>query len=331
MLEIGVGTTIDKLLQECEKRGLASPLVLPEDRHKTLWRVIKENSLSLAHLQKYITSTESRLFDGQILTSTSQEPFGNDLYDIKGVLLSESDHLTILSNLHLKFEEPTYRFESVIELQTDAAGTPISDINKYIRSFTKQWKEDISLNLTTHSADGVFKHWLAVDSPNPTKIALVASQIEGAYPALASIFGPSLRVNTNSIAGRSNSSVLALPISAEHRSMLFTGRKKELAILAQNLRQFVGANIDGAKDVHILHDHVNFLLTSATQQSGADIRSKKPAFKSRHIKNSSESQLSRVVLLRRHMRYMAAGKILPGRTVHGNLLHEFCSRTEEQV
>jgi hypothetical protein len=258
MLEVGVGIRMDKLLQECEKKGLIPPLVLPEDRHKTLWRIIKESSLSLAHLQKYITSTESRLFDGQILTSTSQEAFGNDFYDIKGVLLAESDHVTILSNLHLKFEEPKYRFESVIELQTDSAGSPISDINKYIRSFTKQWKEDISLNLTTHSADGVFRHFLTVDSPNPTKIALVASQIEGAYPAFASIFGSSLLLKTNNMTGNQSTSVVALPLSPEHRSLFFTGRKKELAILAQNLRQFVGTQIDGVQDIHIVHDHVSY-------------------------------------------------------------------------
>ena len=254
---------METLVDECHKLGLAAPFVLPEDKHKTIWRVIKENSLTLAHLQKLITSTESRLFDGQILTSTSQEPYGNDLYDIKGVLLSESDHLTILSNVHLKFEEPKYRFESVIELQTDPLGTPISDINKYIRSFTKQWKEDISLNITSHTSGGVFKHLLAVESRNPAKIALVASQIEGAYPALQSIFGPTLRIQTNHNTNTDQTDIAtrSLPVTEKHRSLIFTGRKKELAMLAQGLRLWVANNFEAAQDVQILHDHVVFLLT----------------------------------------------------------------------
>lgn len=247
---------METVLAECKKRGLSQPLVLPEDRHKTLWRIIKENSLTLAHLSKFITSTESRLFDGQILSSTSQEPFGNDLYDIKGVLLSESDNITILSNLNLKFEEPKYRFESLIELQTDQIGTPITDINKYIRTFTKEWKEDISVNLTSHSTSGRFRHLLAVDSPNPTKIALVASQVEGAYPALASIFGPSLQMSTalKQNTDIPNSNLLMLP--ENQKSLAFTGSKKELPALAQSLRQFMNSQIDSVQDAQIVHDHV---------------------------------------------------------------------------
>ena len=258
MFEVGVGTTMETILAECEKHGLALPLVLPEDKHKTLWRVIKENSLTLAHLQRFITSTESRLFDGQILSSTSQEQFGNDLYDIKGVLLSESDNLTILSNLHLKFEEPKYRFESLIELQTDPLGTPISDINKYIRSFTKEWKEDITVNLTSHSTSGRFRHLLAVDSPNPTKIALVASQIEGAYPALVSIFGPSLLMSTTHKRTTENPNTNLLLLPQDQRSLTFTGSRKELPALAQHLRQFMNSQIESVQDAQIVHDHVGY-------------------------------------------------------------------------
>ena len=55
MLEVGIGTSMETLVDECHKLGLAAPFVLPEDKHKTIWRVIKENSLTLAHLQKLIT------------------------------------------------------------------------------------------------------------------------------------------------------------------------------------------------------------------------------------------------------------------------------------
>jgi len=129
---------------------LEVPFYLEEDRQKTLWRVIKEGSLSMANLQRNIYLTESLLFDGQILTSTSLETFGKDLFDVKSLLLWNNDYISVIGKLHFKFPAKHHTIINKVEI----VGASQESIEEYLslsRKFNKIWKEDVLYDIAKQS------------------------------------------------------------------------------------------------------------------------------------------------------------------------------------
>ena len=96
------------------------PYYMKADKHKTLWRIIKENSLTMTNLYERVELTESRLFDGSILCSGSLEDYGKDIFDIKGILLNENDSISVINKLRLKFPYRSSTLESWIEVDKGA-------------------------------------------------------------------------------------------------------------------------------------------------------------------------------------------------------------------
>lgn len=171
-MEIGIGTKLRDLLKYCQSQGLESPYFMECDLDKTMWRLIKENSLTMANLFPYIRLTESLLFDGTILCSSSLEAYGKELFDIKGIMLAENDNISVINKLHLKFPKKSYSLESRIRIEP---GSPIDtglSFHELLHGFNKEWRDDIRINISQKSQDGAFKHLLKVSSVNRNKVGL---------------------------------------------------------------------------------------------------------------------------------------------------------------
>ncbi len=140
------------------------------DLDKTLWRIIKENSLTMANFFPHIRLTESLLFDGTILCSSSLENYGKELYDIKGILLAENDNISVINKLHMKFRRKSYTLESRIKIEPGSTIGSTLGFHELLHGLNKEWRDDIKVNVSAKYQDGTLRHLLKVSSKNRHKV-----------------------------------------------------------------------------------------------------------------------------------------------------------------
>ena len=84
--------------------------------------------------------TESLLFDGQVLCSTNLDSYGRDLYDIKGVLMAENEHVSVIHKLLVRFPQPEPALLNQVDFPAAKDGSDLLDFFALLKQHTAAWK-----------------------------------------------------------------------------------------------------------------------------------------------------------------------------------------------
>lgn len=232
------------------------PYFTEPDLDKTLWRVLKEQSITLVNLQPYITLTESPLFNSESLLSGSMETFGSESFDIKGVLISENDNLTSIMKVMLKFPKYKQSVLNVVELPNDKTGWTAAHFYSILRKFNKEWKNDVQMDFSLSDKDGGYRHVLKATSSSPEKIELIKTQMQAMNKRAEEAIGLKLKFDTKiSTQDRSETTVELRPI-LDTQQLFFTGKKKEMLTMLQALQLYVNREFSNFNDSTFILDYV---------------------------------------------------------------------------
>lgn len=238
--------------------GLDIPFYMEEDQDKSMWRIIKEQSLTLANLQPYIIFTESPLFNQETLCSGSLETFGNDNYDIKGVLISENDNLTPITKLLLKFPKFDESVINKVELPDDKTGWTAAAYYAILREFNKIWREDIQIDVSRTESSGKFVHVLKVSSSNSEKIRLLKKELEKMNQKISIELGLPIKTSTELTKGHKSEFYQELRESESSDKLFFTGKKMQMLPNLQALQNYVSGEFSWLKEANFKLDYVRF-------------------------------------------------------------------------
>lgn len=232
------------------------PLVNSEDLDKTLWRIIKEQSLTLGNIQPHIVVTESPLFNQETLLSGSLETFGNETYDIKAVLISENDNLTSITKMLLKFPHIKDSVVNIVELPEDQSGWHSSYFYSILRQFNKEWKDDVSVDVSITDKKGKFKHILKATSSCPEKIELLKKEVEKMNKLVEDTIGVKVKSVTKIIDKQTEDSTCLLNELPKTEKLFFTGKKKNMNTMLQSLLTYVKQEFQTIDESMFIFDYV---------------------------------------------------------------------------
>ena len=176
--EVGVGTTLDDIIQYCNDKGLDVPYYIESDRSKTLWRLMKENSMSLHSMMSMIDYTESLLFDGQILSSSNVDNYGKDMYDIKGLLISENDYISVIHKMHMTYNTTKPAIYNNIEFDVSSDGGEMNDVYRVLDEFVSTWRDDIRIHITRQDKRGRVYSTMKISTDSRDKYDVIHRHIE---------------------------------------------------------------------------------------------------------------------------------------------------------
>jgi hypothetical protein len=69
------------------------------DLDKPLWKIVNENSITLASLSKYITNTEGAMSNGTTLFSSPDHEAAPGAFNLKEIMLSENENLNFINKI----------------------------------------------------------------------------------------------------------------------------------------------------------------------------------------------------------------------------------------
>lgn len=261
----------------CKKNGLDIPYFAEEDLDKSLWRLIKEQSLTLANLQPHIVITHSPLFNQETMVSGSMETFGNDNFDLKNILLAENDNLTPITALLLKFPQKTSSVVNTIELPEDLTGWQAAGYYSVLREFNKNWRDDIVVDVSQTGKDGVFKHTLKAASANDDKLQLIKKEIEKMNEKVENELGVPIKKITvlqesTQLAPHEDQNQLQadnhqvkepqnFQSDIPRNKLFFTGKKIELLFMMQALQRYLDSELKTLKEATFTLDYVFVFVT----------------------------------------------------------------------
>lgn len=233
------------------------PFFSESDLDKTLWRVLKEQSLTLANLQPYIMLTESPLFNSESLLSGSMETFGNESFDIKGVLISENDNLCSIMKVMLKFPKHGHSVVNVVELPIDKTGWTAAHFYTVLREFNKEWRNDIQIDVSSTDGNGKFIHVLKASSSSPEKIELIKSHLKALNKRAEDVIGAPLKSEIKQTDEKGwDENLVGLKTNPQSHQLFFIGKKQELLPMLQSLQNYVCRDFKQFEDSTFILDYV---------------------------------------------------------------------------
>lgn len=239
--------------EHCKKIGLEIPYFSEEDLDKILWRLIKEQSLTLANLQPHVIITQSPLFNQETLVSGSLETFGGDNFDLKNILISENDNLTPITGLLLKFPAQRPAIINQVELPPDPSGWQAAEFYSVLRTFNKNWRDDILMDIAETDKTGKFIHILKASNSNPAKLELLKKELEIMNCKLIEELGVKVNYSTKYAADTPIDQVLD---KEDNNKLFFTGKKNHLLFMMQALQSFVDQEFKDLSDATFTLDNV---------------------------------------------------------------------------
>lgn len=243
--------------EHCQKRGLAIPFFSDEDLDKSLWRLIKEQSLTLANLQPHVIVTESPLFNQETLVSGSLETFGNDNYDLKNILISENDNLTPITRLLLKFPARSTSVVNTVQLPQEKSGWQVAGFYSVLRQFNKIWRDDVTVNVSEVEKDGSFVHVLQASTSNPEKLALLRQEVENMNKQVVDELGVDIKCTTEIRDQNDSTPFLEFKASPNTNKLFFTGKKIQLLFMMQALQSYVSQELGSLSEATFSLDYVD--------------------------------------------------------------------------
>jgi hypothetical protein len=122
------------------EHNLEHPFYLRGDLDKPLWKIINENSLSLASLGKHILNTEAVMSNGMTLFSSPDDHTALNAFNLKEIMLIENQNISFINKIELKFNEKKDASRKVITLKADEAGYVVGDLDRIMNEFLKEWQ-----------------------------------------------------------------------------------------------------------------------------------------------------------------------------------------------
>ena len=135
-----IGATLRDILNICETEHLNFPFYMRGDLDKPIWKIINENSITLASLSKFITNTEAVMSNGMTLFSSPDDPTALNAFNLKEIMLTENENLNFINKIEFKFNERKDSTRKVITLKADPSGYIIKDLDSILKSFLDEWK-----------------------------------------------------------------------------------------------------------------------------------------------------------------------------------------------
>ena len=264
-MEVGIGTTLRQIHDHCKKLNLDVPFYTEADLDKSMWRIIKEQSLTMANIQPYIMMTESPLFNQETLCSGSLETFGSDNYDIKGILIAENDNLTPINKLQLKFPKFEESVMNIVELPSDMTGWTAAGYYNILRNFNKTWRDDIQIDISKTDKNGTFYHVLKASSSSHDKIELLMKDLQKMNSQVSHELGYDIKCTTEVTKIHKAETYTELSDYPGSNQLFFTGRKAYMFHMMQSLHSYIANEFSWLKEANFKLDYVAYAHLEAQQ------------------------------------------------------------------
>lgn len=237
-VNVEIGVKVKDLVNYCKENGLETPVFLKSDLEKSMWQILKENSLTLSGLLTRINLIESVLPSGLHLQSHPNSPVNDKFYNLKKLIVNENENILLITNLQFLFNRTAYSLR--VKVKEDYDFEPASldlEINSRINDFVNEWKGETKAYLVEYLPNKKINRTLHFTSNNQKKLELLQSELGIVGKRLEKLNPASSK---NLILVEDHLGIGAANFDASHSlDLTFLGNKDDLIVNMRKLNRYL--------------------------------------------------------------------------------------------